>query len=94
MKAWEVLDKDGKDEFSEFVFADTRSDAILKSEAYQESKRYLDLTAVRLRVLDDKESLTENERIVILIREGWVFDIEGRQISEDNLELALLNGWL
>ena len=94
MKAWQVEDKYCYEGHCELVFAETRGKAILKSEAYGMSGEYIDMRAIRLDFLDDKEDMPEREKQILLIRNGWWFEIRGGRIDEDNLDLAIEMGWI
>lgn len=94
MKAWKVEDPYCTEGYCEVVFAETRGKAILASEACGMGSDYIDMRATRLKFLDDKEDIPENERQILLIRHGWWFEINGGRIDEDNLEEAIEKGWI
>ena len=93
MKAWVVLDKECDEGYQEYVFADTRGEAILKSEAFGDSGVFINMRARRLKCLDNKEHLPENEKKRILIREeSWWWNIGNDTITEDNLDEFIEKG--
>lgn len=94
MKAWKVEDPYCSEGYCEVVFAETRGKAILHSEAYGMSGEYTDMRATRLKVLDDKENVPEREKQILLIKEGWWYEVGDRRIDEDNLQEALEKGWI
>ena len=73
MKAWHVQDTDG--EYLEIVFADKRSEAIYKSEAYGWAE-YIDIRAKRAKYADDLEKepvlLTQ-----VLLENDWCLECHG-----------------
>lgn len=94
MKAWGVSDEFCDEGYMEVVFADTRGKAICQSEAYGMSGEYINMKALRLKFLDDKEDVPERERQILLIRNGWWFEINDKHIDEDNLDEAIEKGWI
>lgn len=85
MKAWHVMDKTGENE--EIVFAEKRSDAIGKSEAYSSTGNWIDVRATRAKYADGLEKASEDKFLQVLISEGWWFecsDCSRRVIEEDN----------
>lgn len=100
MKAWEINTYFSND-FSDLVFADTRSKAktkVLNGETaldsvlvYDDSPRYTDIRATRLPNLDDMENVSQMNLVEELICMcGWRYEFEpGSKIWEaDNFNKA------
>lgn len=93
MKAWVVSDTKCPEGYQEYIFAEIRSQAILKSDAYLDADSYIDMRAKRLKTLDNKQHLSHKEIIRILIREeAWWYDIGNLHITEDNLDECIAKG--
>lgn len=69
MKAWSVSNRNG--EYSQLLFAEKRSEAIMKSDAYQEEGSYIDVRATRAPYADDLENASRKEFMMCLLENDW-----------------------
>ena len=76
MKCYHTFDKDG--EHQELVFAQKRSDAILKSEAYQWEGDYIGVRTTR-KPEYDKYAEQGYVPKQVLLSDGWWFECYGRK---------------
>lgn len=71
MKAWHVQDTDG--EMQEVVFAEKRSEAIYKSEAYRWTD-YINVRVKRAKYADGLENEPKDKILQVLLDNGWWFE--------------------
>ena len=76
MKCFHVEETDG--EHQQIVFAESRSKAIISSEAYEWSGRYIEVRAIRK---PDYDKYAEQGYVPkqVLLNDGWWFECHGRR---------------
>lgn len=78
MKAWHTQTSDG--EHQQIVFAETRGQAVQKSEAYGWTD-YTDVRATRANYADGYENVKEKQFRTMQLQNGWWFECRGCSIG-------------
>lgn len=55
---------------------------------------YTDLRVNRAKYADGHENDSERDLMILNIRNGWWYEIDGEYIDSDNIDKALENGWI
>lgn len=83
-------------ERSKLVFAETANEA--KTQALCDENfdgiAYVDLRVNRAKYADGHENDSERDLMILNIRNGWWYEINGEYIDSDNIDKAIANGWI
>lgn len=84
-------------EAGKLVFAESATEAktlAFKDEIFANID-YTDLRATRAKFADNHEQATEQELLVLCVRNGWVITTKDAEyITKENVDEALRKGWL
>ncbi|MFJ7950357.1 hypothetical protein ACIQZG_02395 [Lysinibacillus sp. NPDC096418] len=78
------------------VFAETANEAKTRAlcDENMDGVAYTDLRVNRAKYADGHENDSERDLMILNIRNGWWYEIDGEHIDSNNIDEAIANGWI